>query len=119
MPDGTLTSGLVKSADSTASSFTSLAPGTAPPALQLISPKSGTSFLVLYPLGSGADGATYDLRVLAVERALYAGATEYVLRPLAQFAVTLCATTGAAGRVVSDTERFADTITQTFGASSA
>lgn len=72
--------------------------------------------LFIQPFGTGADNATLDFRVVGVSRIVNpAGGQEFRRYVLAQFSATLSADVGESGRIVDNNERYADTITQTFG----
>lgn len=65
------------------------------------------SNLVVIPFGSGSDNTTFDLRIIAWNRI----GTLWVPTILAQASCTLSASVGVSGQSVTDTDRFADTVT--------
>jgi hypothetical protein len=68
--------------------------------------------LMLHPYGTGDNDATFDLRVTGWRRAISTSSSTRLWVPIAlgQFTCTLSQAVGVSGAVVSDTERFADTI---------
>lgn len=102
--------------NSTAASWASLATAATLPTTA-IGPRSATEpsraggFLYIAPFGAGADNATFDMRIIGIRQA----GDAYVQTVLAQLACTLSADVGTAAQIVTNSERFADTISQTFG----
>lgn len=104
----------VRSASATDSSFPSKVPtATEPTGAGVLdfSPGSQLEQLVLVPYGTGANNDTFDLRVIGWRLI----SDLYVPVLLAQFAVTLSQAVGVAGKSVINTERFADTLSITYG----
>jgi hypothetical protein len=97
------------SANSAASDFASLNSVSAVPTGARPCPPG---FIHLVPFGTGSDNNTFSMRLVGVRKV---ADSEYLLIPLAQWACTLCADVGEAAKVILNTERFCDTITQTFG----
>lgn len=99
------------SSNSTAGSFASLAETTTPTPITNVR----RGFLLIQPFGVGANNATYDMRVLGWRKANVG--SNYIATVIGQWACILSADTGTASGYVLDTERYADTISQTFGPS--
>lgn len=107
----------VRSTNSTDSSFPSrVATVTRPSGDGVIEPRSFGEFtrgtLVLVPYGTGADNATVDVRVLAW-RPTTGGL--WIPTIVSQVACTLSGAVGVSGQDVTNTERFADTLTLSIG----
>lgn len=106
-------------ANSTASSWASLATGTSIPTTA-VGPRSASAvarpdgFLSIIPFGVGANNATFDMRIIGIRRV---DTDAYIQVVLAQLACTLSQDVGDSGQIVTDSERFCDTISQTFGPS--
>ncbi len=72
--------------------------------------------LFIQPYGTGADNATLDLRVVGVSRVIKpAGGQEFRRYVLTEIACVLSTDVGEASRVVDNNDRYADSLTQTFG----
>ena len=117
MSDGTVIAGLARYtvANSSSASFPALTPA-ASPSGALIGPKNTASFITIVPFGTGTANTTFSFRVIAIEQSPQKDTTFF--RPLAEFACTLGTQTGATGLLVEATEKFVDTIAQTYGATS-
>lgn len=65
-------------------------------------------FLAIHFFGAGADNNTAKARILGA--AQNANGDGWIVTPLAAFSLTLSQDVGAAGQIVIDTDRYADTI---------
>lgn len=84
--------------------------------VDLFAPLTGANCLRLMPFGAGADNSTFSMRVIGWSAAGLSGPTGlWIPTILAEFACTLSGMVGLSGKVITDTERFADTITLTTG----
>lgn len=120
---------LVRAVNSTATSFATPVALAARPVLRgasaselsFVSLRDGSggrvqNAFLMFPIGVGADDTTFSFRVYGVKRVVSEPGTELYFRfILAEFACTLSASVGLAGRIPDETNRFADTITLVFG----
>lgn len=74
------------------------------------------NWLQVIPFGAGDEDSTFDLRVTGWSRT--EDSSLWVPVTLAQVTCTLSAAVGVAGKLVINTERFADTIVQVLGSDS-
>jgi hypothetical protein len=81
--------------------------------------QEGTKVRLIF-FGAGADNATFSARLLRVVDTVTSGggvtsSTDWIYEQIGVFTGALSTAVGAAGRIVTDTERFADTIAFTAG----
>ena len=112
--------------DATSSSFASLADQFDDPLLNgitIATSKDGIAvpmWILLFPIGVGADNDAFDMRLVGWNRILPSPAGlvgRYHWSPvvIGQFSCTMCAFVGKAGGVIDNTYRYCDTITITSG----
>lgn len=106
----------IRNTNSTDSSFPSRIPTVTEPTgsgvmrLNRVKGFSANNLKVI-PYGAGSDNTTFDMRVIGWEEVNGL----YVPAILAQVSVTLCGAVGVSGQAVTDSERFADTLSVTVG----